>query len=150
VGLEYSTELAKLIAEGYDFSIGAACFPEVHIASPSLEHDLKVLKEKVDAGVTFVITSCSSTRPATHYFVDKARAAGSTPDHPGHHADRRLRADQAHHQDVRRDTAGLAAARARRAPGEPARRRRPGRCVRDAAVLRTARPRRAPGIHFYR
>src|ERR671915_228445 len=29
-GLAYSTELAQLIAENYDFSIGAACFPEVH------------------------------------------------------------------------------------------------------------------------
>src|SRR5919202_3517316 len=29
-GLEYSTELIELIAQGYDFTIGAACFPEVH------------------------------------------------------------------------------------------------------------------------
>src|SRR4051812_24745187 len=27
-GLEYSTQLARLISENYDFSIGAACFPE--------------------------------------------------------------------------------------------------------------------------
>src|ERR671916_1890702 len=43
-GLSYSTELAKLISENYDFTIGAACFPEVHIASPNLEQDLDVLK----------------------------------------------------------------------------------------------------------
>src|SRR3954469_24888926 len=49
-GLSYSTELAKLINENYEFTIGAACFPEVHIASPSLEQDLDVLKKKVEAG----------------------------------------------------------------------------------------------------
>jgi methylenetetrahydrofolate reductase (NADPH) len=75
-GLEYSTELAQLISEGYEFSIGAACFPEVHIASPSMEHDLKVLKQKVDAGVTFVITQLFFDNDLYFDFVDKARAAG--------------------------------------------------------------------------
>jgi methylenetetrahydrofolate reductase (NADPH) len=75
-GLEYSTELAQLINENYDFSIGAACFPEVHIASPSLEHDLKVLKQKVDAGVTFVITQLFFDNDLYFDFVEKARAAG--------------------------------------------------------------------------
>jgi methylenetetrahydrofolate reductase (NADPH) len=75
-GLSYSTELAKLIDENYDFSIGAACFPEVHIASPSMEHDLKVLKQKVDAGVSFVITQLFFDNDLYFDFVDKARAAG--------------------------------------------------------------------------
>ena len=75
-GLEYSTELAELINDNYDFSIGAACFPEVHIASPSMEHDLKVLKQKVDAGVTFVITQLFFDNDLYFDFVDKARAAG--------------------------------------------------------------------------
>src|SRR5919205_4373805 len=39
-GLSYSTELIELIASNYDFAIGAACFPEVHIASPDMEQDL--------------------------------------------------------------------------------------------------------------
>jgi len=75
-GLSYSTELAKLINENYDFTIGAACFPEVHIASPSLEQDLDVLKQKVDAGVTFVITQLFFDNDRYFDFVDKARAAG--------------------------------------------------------------------------
>ena len=75
-GLEYSTELAQLISDNYDFSIGAACFPEVHIASPSMEHDLKVLKQKVEAGVTFVITQLFFDNDLYFDFVDKARAAG--------------------------------------------------------------------------
>src|SRR3954468_24625686 len=75
-GLSYSTELAHLISENYDFSIGAACFPEVHIASPSLEQDLDVLKKKVAAGVTFVITQHFFENELYFDFVDKARAAG--------------------------------------------------------------------------
>jgi methylenetetrahydrofolate reductase (NADPH) len=75
-GLSYSTELAKLINENYDFTIGAACFPEVHIASPSLEQDLDVLKKKVEAGVTFVITQLFFDNELYFEFVDKARAAG--------------------------------------------------------------------------
>ena len=34
-GLEYSHELVELIASDYDFSIGAACFPETHIHATS-------------------------------------------------------------------------------------------------------------------
>jgi len=75
-GLSYSTELAKLIAENYDFTIGAACFPEVHIASPNIEQDLDVLKQKVDAGVTFAITQLFFDNEFYFDFVDKVRAAG--------------------------------------------------------------------------
>jgi methylenetetrahydrofolate reductase (NADPH) len=75
-GLEYSTQLAELIANEYDFTIGAACFPEVHIASPSLDQDLEVLKAKVDAGVAFVITQVFFDNELYFAFVDKARAAG--------------------------------------------------------------------------
>jgi methylenetetrahydrofolate reductase (NADPH) len=75
-GLSYSTELAQLISENYDFAIGAACFPEVHIASPSLEQDLEVLRKKIQAGVSFVITQLFFDNELYFDFVDKARAAG--------------------------------------------------------------------------
>src|SRR4051794_27665499 len=45
-GLSYSRELIELIRAGYDFSIGAACFPEVHIHAESAESDLRYCKEK--------------------------------------------------------------------------------------------------------
>src|SRR6058998_3096962 len=38
-GLSYSTELIELIAREYDFTIGAAAFPEVHIHSENLDQD---------------------------------------------------------------------------------------------------------------
>src|SRR5436305_6604332 len=55
-GLRYSTELISLIASDYDFTIGAACFPEVHPAATDAEADIRFLKQKVDAGARFLTT----------------------------------------------------------------------------------------------
>src|SRR6476659_6896003 len=44
-GLSYSTELIELIGGDYDFTIGAACFPEVHPAALSMESDIGYLKQ---------------------------------------------------------------------------------------------------------
>src|SRR6266542_3220714 len=52
-GLTYSRELVEMIRDGYDFAIGAACFPETHIHATSPEDDLRYLKEKVEAGARF-------------------------------------------------------------------------------------------------
>jgi methylenetetrahydrofolate reductase (NADPH) len=75
-GLHYSTELARLIREDYDFCIGAACFPEVHPEAPSLDHDLTFLKEKIDAGATFLITQLFFDNRLYFNFVEQARGAG--------------------------------------------------------------------------
>jgi methylenetetrahydrofolate reductase (NADPH) len=75
-GLQYSTELTKLISENYDFSIGAACFPEVHPEAASLEDDLRFMKEKVEAGVRFFITQLFFDNEFYFDFVREARAFG--------------------------------------------------------------------------
>ena len=75
-GLTYSTELIQLIAENYDFTIGAACFPEVHIHSPNMEQDIRVMKEKVANGARFLITQLFFDNEVYFDFVEKARAAG--------------------------------------------------------------------------
>jgi methylenetetrahydrofolate reductase (NADPH) len=75
-GLHYSTELAALIASGYPFGIGAACFPEVHPDAPDLAHDLHFLKQKVDSGVTFLITQLFFDNELYFAFLDEARAVG--------------------------------------------------------------------------
>jgi methylenetetrahydrofolate reductase (NADPH) len=75
-GLEYSRELVALIAEGYEFAIGAACFPETHIHAESPQADLEHLAEKVAAGVQFLITQLFFDNALYFDFVDRARAIG--------------------------------------------------------------------------
>ncbi len=75
-GLQYSTELATLIHAGYDFSVGAACFPEVHPEAPDLAHDLRFLKAKVDSGASFLITQLFFDNELYFRFVDEARSIG--------------------------------------------------------------------------
>jgi methylenetetrahydrofolate reductase (NADPH) len=75
-GLHYSTELAALISERQPFGIGAACFPEVHPEAPDMAHDLRFLKQKVDSGVSFLITQLFFDNELYFRFVEEARAAG--------------------------------------------------------------------------
>ncbi len=75
-GLSYSTELAALISADYDACVGGACFPEVHPEAPDLAHDLRFLREKVDNGVSFLITQLFFDNELYFRFVDEARAAG--------------------------------------------------------------------------
>src|SRR3954468_8668876 len=83
-GLHYSTELAALIAERYELCIGAACFPEKHPEAIDFEHDLRFLREKVEAGATFLITQLFYDNDLYFDFVEMARAAGiSVPIIPG-------------------------------------------------------------------
>jgi methylenetetrahydrofolate reductase (NADPH) len=75
-GLEYSTELAALIHADHDICIGGACFPEVHPEAPDLAHDLRFLKDKIDNGVSLLITQLFFDNELYFRFVDEARAAG--------------------------------------------------------------------------
>jgi methylenetetrahydrofolate reductase (NADPH) len=75
-GLEYSRELIEMIRGEYDFAIGAACFPEVHIHASSAESDLRYCKEKVDAGARFLITQLFFDNAFYYDFVARAREIG--------------------------------------------------------------------------
>jgi methylenetetrahydrofolate reductase (NADPH) len=75
-GLRYSRELIEMIRAEYDFAIGAACFPEVHIHAESAESDLRYLKDKVDAGARFLITQLFFDNGAYYDFVARAREIG--------------------------------------------------------------------------
>jgi methylenetetrahydrofolate reductase (NADPH) len=75
-GLSYSRELIELIRDEYDFAIGAACFPEVHIHATDAESDLRYLKQKVDAGARFLITQLFFDNQCYYDFVARAREIG--------------------------------------------------------------------------
>jgi len=84
-GFSYATELVRFIRElGLPFCLGGAGYPEKHPECPSAEEDLAHLKEKVDAGVEFVITQLFYINDAYFGFVERARAAGiAVPILPG-------------------------------------------------------------------
>jgi methylenetetrahydrofolate reductase (NADPH) len=75
-GLSSATELAAFISERYDFTIGGACFPEVHPDAPNLEADLAYLKTKMQAGASFLITQLFFDNRLYFDFVAAAREAG--------------------------------------------------------------------------
>jgi methylenetetrahydrofolate reductase (NADPH) len=77
-GLEFSHQLVAMLRSDYRFAVGAACFPEGHIHATSPEDDLRYLKEKVDAGVDFLITQLFFDNELYYEFVARARAIGVT------------------------------------------------------------------------
>lgn len=77
-GYANATELTKAIRGVAPFEVLVGVYPEKHPESPSLEHDIDVLKQKVDAGATLGISQFFFDLDAFLRYVDKVRAAGIT------------------------------------------------------------------------
>jgi len=75
-GLSSAAELTGFITDDYGFTIGGACFPEVHPEAPDLASDLAYLKTKVEAGASFLITQLFFDNRAYFDFVASAREMG--------------------------------------------------------------------------
>jgi methylenetetrahydrofolate reductase (NADPH) len=76
-GLGNAAELIRFIGDGrWDFALGGACFPEVHPEAADLETDLAYLKQKVDAGASFLTTQLFFDNQVYFDFVAAARARG--------------------------------------------------------------------------
>jgi len=75
-GLSYGSELVRLVSTHADICVGAACSPEKHVESASLEDDVRAARQKVDAGASFLITQLFFDNSRYFNFVDRARAAG--------------------------------------------------------------------------
>ncbi len=77
-GFQYANELVGYIADRGDFSIGAACCPEVHPEAPDAATDLANLKRKVDAGTNFLVSQLFFDNSKFFDFVERARSTGIT------------------------------------------------------------------------
>ena len=80
----YAADLVRYLKEHTDLCISGACYPEKHFEAPSPEEDLRHLKEKVDAGVSSLISQMFFDNNYFYRFLDKARALDiNVPIHAG-------------------------------------------------------------------
>jgi methylenetetrahydrofolate reductase (NADPH) len=72
----FARDLVRDIMASDGFGIGAAAYPEGHVECPRIEQDLLHLKQKVDAGVDFLITQLFFDNRIYYDFVERARKVG--------------------------------------------------------------------------
>ncbi len=77
-GYANATELAQAIQRVGGFQTSVGVYPEKHPESPSIEHDIDVLKAKIDAGATRALSQFFFDIDAFLRFRDRIRAAGVT------------------------------------------------------------------------
>ncbi len=83
-GYANATELTAGIRAIAPFEVSVGLYPHVHPESPSISHDIDVLKAKIDAGATRAITQFFYDVDAFLRFMDRVRKAGVTiPISPG-------------------------------------------------------------------
>jgi methylenetetrahydrofolate reductase (NADPH) len=75
-GYGFASELVAGLKRVGDFEISVAAFPEKHPESPSIDRDLDVLKQKLEAGATRAITQFFFDNDLYFRFLDRARARG--------------------------------------------------------------------------
>jgi len=75
-GYANATELTAAIRRIAPFEVSVGCYPEKHPESPSIDHDIDVLKAKIDAGATRAIGQMFFDTDAFLRYVDRVRAAG--------------------------------------------------------------------------
>lgn len=72
----YASGLIRDLKEMGGFCIGAACYPEGHIDSRSLDEDILHLREKQEAGADFLITQLFFDNALFWRFLEKIRVKG--------------------------------------------------------------------------
>ena len=83
-GYANATELVAGLKAIAPFDLSVGVYPQVHPESPSIDHEIDVLKAKVDAGATRGLTQFFFDIDSFLRFMDKVRKAGVTiPISPG-------------------------------------------------------------------
>ncbi len=77
-GLSFGSDLVRLLHDNSDMCVVAACSPEKHIESASLDQDVDAARHKVEAGASFLITQLFFDNRRYFDFVVRAREAGVT------------------------------------------------------------------------
>jgi methylenetetrahydrofolate reductase (NADH) len=76
-GLRYGRDVVALLKCLHpDLCLGVGGYPEKHPEAPSVDVDLAHLREKVEAGASFITTQLFFDNDVYHRFVDRCRAAG--------------------------------------------------------------------------
>lgn len=75
-GFAHASELTRFVRDGWPFCLAVAGYPERHPESPDRYSDLVHLKQKVDAGASFVITQLFFDNSFYFEFVAQARRLG--------------------------------------------------------------------------
>ncbi|MEG0663738.1 MAG: methylenetetrahydrofolate reductase, partial [Clostridia bacterium] len=73
---QYASDLIKLINQYGGFNLSAACYPEGHNEASSLQADIDNLKNKVDCGVSNLITQLFFDNESFYEFSDLAAQNG--------------------------------------------------------------------------
>lgn len=148
-GYAHASDLIAMLRRGYDFCIGAACYPETHTEATSDADDLAHLATKVDAGADFLISQLFFDNDRYRAFEARARAAGITvPMIPG-------LMPITNYQQIARFTQAIGASIPPKLLRELELRRDEGKAVEDLGVAYAALQATelleggSPGIHFY-
>lgn len=72
----YANELIEFIRANGDFDVSAACYPECHVDADNLIDDIRHLKNKVDTGVSELISQLFFDNSCFYDFMEKIRIAG--------------------------------------------------------------------------
>lgn len=74
----YASDMIHYLKANTSLSIAGACYPEKHYEAASFESDLMHLKEKVEAGASFLVTQLFFDNEAFYRFRERAADIGIT------------------------------------------------------------------------
>lgn len=72
----YASDMVRYLKKNTALQIAGACYPEKHYEADSMESDLLHLKEKVDAGVSFLISQMFFCNETFYRFQENVRNMG--------------------------------------------------------------------------